>query len=128
MSSEQAGRLVLIAGAAEAAIVLAAMRGEDDKERRLRALWAVGVLTLGLAIAADFVPQLAAPFAILVAVAMATRYPGELGKALGIGPDGFGRLGAAVAGTVAGVGGTVAEAGRTAGTAPGYNERRRTGR
>lgn len=128
MSSEQAGRLVLIAGAAEAAIVLAAMRGEDDKERRLRALWAIGVLTLVLAMAADFVPQLAAPFAVLVAVAMVTRYPGELGRALGIGSDGFGRLGAAAAGTVTGVGSTVAEAGRVAGTGPGYSERRRSGR
>lgn len=127
MTSEQAGRLVMVAGAAEAAVVLAAMRGSEDKEARLRALWAIGVLTLALAVAADFVPQVAAPFAILVAVAMATRYPGELGRALGIGTDGFGSVGATVGNTAAGVGSTITGAARTYGTAPSYSERRRSG-
>lgn len=42
-------------------------------------LWALGVVGLGLSVLADFVPQIAGPFAILVAVAMVARRPGVLG-------------------------------------------------
>lgn len=48
-----------------------------------RRLFFTGVLTLGLAAAADFVPEVAAPFAILVVVAYIVRYPGAFGSIIG---------------------------------------------
>lgn len=82
MNQTQASRVVFLVGGLMAVYVLVrASRGAGADT--FKSLWAVGVLTLGLAVAADFVPQVAGPFAILVGVAMAARNSGELGSVLG---------------------------------------------
>lgn len=74
--------MVFVVGALMAVYVL--IRGSKDPGAdTFRSLWAIGLLTLGLAVAADFVPQVAGPFAILVGVAMAVRNSGEIGQVLG---------------------------------------------
>lgn len=83
MSSEQAARIVFIAGMLEAGYVLIrASRGGLGEGKTYRSLWAIGLLTLGLAVFADFIPQVAGPFAVLVLVAMVVRNRGELGNVI----------------------------------------------
>jgi hypothetical protein len=53
--------------------------GEDT----YKSLWAIGLMTLGLAVFADFVPGVAGPFALLVLLAMAVRNTGALGDVIG---------------------------------------------
>lgn len=80
MSSEQAARVVFVAGMVEAGYVLIrATRGGLREGQTYKSLWAIGLLTLGLAVLADFVPQVAGPFAMLVLVAMIVRNRGEIG-------------------------------------------------
>ena len=55
---------------------------ERPEGQRYKALWAVGVMTLGLSILADFAPELAGPFAILVMIGAYMRHKGTLGKIL----------------------------------------------
>lgn len=77
--------MVLVCGGLEAGFVLAAAkRAKRDEETVARQLWAIGALTLGLSIFADFVPEVAGPFALLVLVALAARSRGALGEALGL--------------------------------------------
>lgn len=86
MTSSSASRVVLVCGGLEAAFVLAQAKSAGRSEGDVvRSLWAIGALTLGLSIFADFVPEVAGPFALLVLVAMAARSRGELGEVLGIG-------------------------------------------
>lgn len=80
MSSDQATKLVFLGALATAAVVVAKAEGEEE---RFRALWAIGLLFVALAALADFAPQLAGPFAALVAVAAVSRNPGALGRRLG---------------------------------------------
>lgn len=85
MSPAQASRIVLIAGGLEAVFVLArARRGSLKEGDTYKSLWAIGLLTLGLSILADFIPEIAGPFALLVLIAMAVRSRGELGQVLGV--------------------------------------------
>lgn len=84
MTSEQASRVVLISGAGMATFTLVqASRSGRPQERTFRSLWAIGLLTLGLAIFADFAPEVAGPFALLVLIAMAVRNTGALGSVIG---------------------------------------------
>lgn len=84
MTSEQASRMVLLTGAGMATItVIQAQRQGRPQEKTFKALWAIGLLTLGLAIFADFVPEVAGPFALLVLLAMAVRNSGALGSVIG---------------------------------------------
>jgi hypothetical protein len=46
-------------------------------------IWAIGVLTLGLGAASDFVPDLVGPFALLVLLAAYARNQGALGSVIG---------------------------------------------
>lgn len=87
MTQQGASRLVFLMGALMAVYVLLRAK-RDPGADTFRSLWAIGVLTLGLAIAADFVPQVAGPFAVLVFVAMVARNRGELGRVLAT-PGGF---------------------------------------
>lgn len=80
MSSQQASRIVFLAGSIEAVYVL--LRANKGGTRSFKSLWAIGVLTLGLAVAADFVPEVAGPFALLVLVAMIARNRGEIGTVI----------------------------------------------
>jgi hypothetical protein len=76
--------MVLVAGGLEAGFVLAqAKRTKRDRETVARSLYAIGLLTLALSIFADFVPEVAGPFALLVLVALAARSRGALGEVLG---------------------------------------------
>lgn len=80
MTSEQAARVVFTAGMIECGyVLLRGSRGGLDDGATYKSLWAIGLLTLGLAVFADFVPQVAGPFALLVLVAMIVRNRGELG-------------------------------------------------
>lgn len=82
MTSASAARMVLVCGGIEAIYVL--VRGPGlGEEKTYKSLWAIGLLTLGLSIFADFVPEVAGPFALLVLIAMAARSRGELGQVLG---------------------------------------------
>ncbi len=81
MTPQQASRLVFVCGAIEAVYVLLRANKNPGTDS-FRSLWAIGVLTVGLAVAADFVPQVAGPFALLVLVAMIARNRGELGAVI----------------------------------------------
>lgn len=83
MTSNEATKLVFVGAGVTAAVVVASTKDEDA---RFKALWAIGLLTVGLAAVADFAPQLAGPFAVLIAVAAVARHPGSLGSRLGFGP------------------------------------------
>ncbi len=84
MTSAQASRVVLISGAGMATFTLVqAKRQGRPSEKTFKALWAIGLLTLGLAIFADFAPEVAGPFALLVLIAMAVRNTGVLGSVIG---------------------------------------------
>lgn len=84
MTGEQASRVVFISGAGMATFVLInAKRQGHVGEQTFRSLWAVGALTVGLAIFADFVPEVAGPFALLVLIAMAARNTGSFGSVIG---------------------------------------------
>lgn len=84
MSSEQASRIVLLCGAGMGTFVLIqAAREGRAQEKTYKSLWAIGLVTLGLAVAADFVPQIAGPFAVLVLIAMAARNSGAIGSVIG---------------------------------------------
>lgn len=74
--------MVLVAGGLEVAFVLA-RANKSGGEKTYKSLWAIGLLTLGLSIFADFVPEIAGPFALLVLIAMAVQQRGALGEALG---------------------------------------------
>lgn len=82
MTSSEATKLVFIGAGATAAVVVASTSNEEE---RFKSLWAIGLLTIGLAALADFAPQLAGPFAVLIAVAAVARHPGSLGARLGFG-------------------------------------------
>lgn len=83
MTPEQAARVVFISGMIEAGYVLVrASRGGLEDGTTYRSLWSIGLLTLGLAVFADFIPEVAGPFAILVLIAMIVRNRGELGKVI----------------------------------------------
>lgn len=84
MTTEQASRVVLLCGAGMGTFVLIqASRTQRPTEATYKSLWAIGLVTLGLAVFADFVPQIAGPFALLVLIAMAARNSGALGSVIG---------------------------------------------
>lgn len=84
MTTEQASRVVLLCGAGMATFVLIqASRTGRPSEATYKSLWAIGLVTLGLSVFADFVPQIAGPFALLVLIAMAARNSGALGSVIG---------------------------------------------
>lgn len=85
MTSEQAARVVFIAGMIEAGYVLIRGNRGVGEGKTYKSLWAIGLLTLGLAVFADFIPQVAGPFAVLVLVAMIVRNRGEVGDVIGRG-------------------------------------------
>lgn len=100
MNPAQAARVVIVCGMLEAFFVLAQSRQQSrTREQTIKSLWAIGVITLGLSAAADFVPQVAGPFALLILVALAARSRGELGAALGVGGAAAPSTGGAAAST-----------------------------
>lgn len=84
MNSPQAARVVLLTGAGLAMFtMIQARRTGRPSEETYKSLWAIGGLTIGLSAAADFAPDLAGPFAVLVLVAAAARNSGALGSVIG---------------------------------------------
>lgn len=45
-------------------------------------LWGIGALTLGLSIMADFVPEIAGPFALLMLAAATVKNQGKIGNTI----------------------------------------------
>ncbi len=84
-SQSAAAKTVFVAGALMVAILLSASIKQPSKfagGKLYKQTWAIGVLTLFLAIAADVAPQLIVPFAVAVVVAYAVKNPGALGAIL----------------------------------------------
>lgn len=83
MTGGNSHTIVFISAGVTAATVYSAAQSEEE---RFRALWAIGLLAVALAALSDTIPQVAGPFAVLVAVAAVARHPGALGSKLGFGP------------------------------------------
>lgn len=79
MSGSRPQQTVFVAFAILASLVLAKAVRNPGQASSYKQLWAVGVLTLGLAAAADFAPQLVAPFAVATVIGFVVRNPGILG-------------------------------------------------
>lgn len=76
MSKATASTVVLLTGAV--LVVLALLT--PDQGARYKKIWAAGLLTAGLGVAADFVPEVVGPFAALVIIAAVAKNPGLIGR------------------------------------------------
>lgn len=76
MDKAGASTIVLVSGGV---LVTLALLTPNDGSRYKR-IWAAGLLTAGLGVAADFVPEIVAPFAVLVIIAAVVKNPGVIGK------------------------------------------------
>lgn len=84
MDSTTASRMVLVSGGLMATyVLLEASKKHKPSEETFKSLWAVGALTVGLSVFADFMPRVAGPAALLVLAAMAARNTGALGSIIG---------------------------------------------
>ena len=82
MAQSQAARTVFIAGALMAGVTIIEDHKNPGAVTVYKRLFALGVLTLGLSVAADWAPQLIVPFAIAIVVAFTLGNPGFLSGAL----------------------------------------------
>lgn len=81
--SSQAQRIVIVAGVILMALELVPIvQGKSSTTSAWKQIWAIGVITLGLAAAADFAPQLVIPFAVAIVIGAALVKPGVLGSFL----------------------------------------------
>jgi hypothetical protein len=80
MSPQTAKVLVLGSTGAMFALVLLDSSSTDS---RIRRLWPLAVVSVGLALVADVAPEIAGPFAVLVLLAVAARQKGVLGGVIG---------------------------------------------
>lgn len=78
MSKGTATTIVFATGGILAAIALL-QKTSIGSGKTYRKLWAAGLLTAGLAVFADFVPELVGPFAVLVILAAVANDTGVLG-------------------------------------------------
>ena len=79
MSTSGAKTLVLLTGLLMVVFVaIEEMRGTAQGST-YKKVWAIGLLTLGLGVAADFIPELVGPFAGLVLIAAYARNQGAIG-------------------------------------------------
>lgn len=79
MTSSTASKIVLVSGGIMAIWVLIT---PNEQTATFKRLWGIGALTLALSIMADFVPEIAGPFALLVLVAGGTKNKGKIGKTI----------------------------------------------
>lgn len=80
MDKETASKIVLVSGGIMAVWVLvSAPKGSTKTYKRL---WGIGALTLGLSIMADFLPEIAGPFALLVLAAGTVKNQGKIGRTI----------------------------------------------
>lgn len=76
-----AQKAVVVAGAGMLTLAfIPIFRGHRSFEKSYRSLWAIGILTLALAIAADFVPQIAVPLAVAIVLAFGIKNPDTFGS------------------------------------------------
>jgi hypothetical protein len=80
MSKSTASTIVLVSGAVLAALALIPGNVGDSTYKRI---WAAGLWTMLLGLAADIVPEVVGPFAVLVIIASVVKHPGVLGGFLG---------------------------------------------
>lgn len=78
MTTRGANTVVLLAGA----LMLSYVALSVPAGKKYKAVWAVGLATLGLSLLADVAPELAAPFALLLILGAYMRHRGTLGKVL----------------------------------------------
>lgn len=78
MSKGGAATTVILAGGVLTALAL--IPAEGNSGSAYKKLWAAGLLTAALGVAADFVPEIVGPFAVLIIIAAVVRNPGVIGK------------------------------------------------
>lgn len=78
MSRSGAATTVIVAGGVLTALALIPAEGQTGSA--YKKVWAAGLLTVALGVAADFVPEIVAPFAVLVIIAAVVRNPGVIGR------------------------------------------------
>lgn len=79
MSKGGASTLVLLSGGVLVGLALLD-EGSLAAGSTYRKVWAAGLLTIALGIAADFVPEVVGPFAGLVIIAALVKNPGRIGS------------------------------------------------
>lgn len=78
MSKGAASILVLVSGGV--LVSLALLSGDSlASGSAYKKIWAAGLLTLGLGVAADLVPEIVGPFAVLIIIASVVKNPGKIG-------------------------------------------------
>lgn len=77
MSPKGATTVVVLTGGVLSALALIPYEGKTGSA--YKKLWAAGLLTVALAAAADFVPEIVGPFAVLIIIAAVAKNPGVLG-------------------------------------------------
>lgn len=88
MDAPQARQLVLVSMFVTGGVVVYDLLQHKDAlgtDQSFRAVWSLALLFLLLALMADTVPELAGPFAMLVALAVVTGRKGVLGQIVNIG-------------------------------------------
>ncbi len=82
MNKGTASTIVLVSGGLLVALALIPAKGNVDSSV-YKKIWAAGLLTVALGVAADFVPEVVGPFAVLVIIAAVLRNQGVLGGFIG---------------------------------------------
>jgi len=72
-----ANTIVLVSGGV---LVALALIPGNQGGATYKKIWAAGLLTIALGVAADFVPEVVGPFAVLVIIAAVVKNPGVIGK------------------------------------------------
>ena len=83
MSGGTAKTVVLLTGGLMLAFVGLQVKNGTSQGSTYKKVWAIGLLTLALSVAADFVPQIVGPFAGLILIAAYARNEGALGGLIG---------------------------------------------
>lgn len=78
MSKSGASTLVLLSGGVLIGLALLD-EGSFAAGSAYRKVWAAGLLTIALGVAADFVPEIVGPFAGLIIIAAVVKNPGKIG-------------------------------------------------
>lgn len=99
MSKGGATTIVFVTGGLLVAIALL-QKGSLGSGKTFKKIWGAGLLTAGLAVFADFVPELVGPFAVLVILAAVANDTGVIGKLIG-NPGAVAASGANAAGNAA---------------------------
>jgi hypothetical protein len=99
VSASGAKSIVLVTGLLMVAFVGIQVRNGTNQGSAYKKVWATGVLTLGLGVLSDFIPEVVGPFALLVLIAAYARNQGALGGVIGSAGKASSAAGAAHKGT-----------------------------